>query len=152
MMGADEYLEIQVMTATPHQLHLMVVDGAIRFAKQAEAAFADEDFETSHFSLNRAREFVNELIGGLNPDHAEELVNRLKGLFGFVSQNLVRADLERDPQLVRDALKILGMHRETWSELGAALSAEQQQASTGSQGEGNSGPREPHLPGNSWVS
>ena len=65
MNGPEEYLETQVMTATPHQLHMMVIDGAIRFATQAEEALQEDDFETAHFALNRSREFVTEVGEGV---------------------------------------------------------------------------------------
>ena len=124
MNGPDEYLETQVMTATPLQLHLMVIDGAIRYATQAEEALQENDFETSHFALNRSREFVTELIGGLDQERSDEIVNRLKSLFMFVYQNLVNADMKRDVSMARDALKILKMHRETWMELGEKVKLE----------------------------
>ena len=124
MNGPDDYLETQVMTATPHQLHLMVIDGAIRFATQAEEALQENDFETSHFALNRSREFVTELIGGLDQKRSEELEKRLKSLFMFVYHNLVNADMKRDVSMVQDALKILKMHRETWMELGEKMKQE----------------------------
>jgi len=122
--GPEEYLETQVMTATPHQLHMMVLDGAIRFATQAEETLDQEDYETAHFALNRSREFVTELISGLDPERSAELVDRLKGLFLFVYKNLVEADMQRDISLVRDALKILKIHRESWLELGEKLKQE----------------------------
>ena len=124
MNGPDEYLETQVMTATPLQLHLMVIDGAIRYATQAEEALQENDFETAHFALNRSREFVTELIGGLDQERSDEIVNRLKSLFMFVYQNLVNADMKRDVSKARDALKILKMHRETWMELGDKVKLE----------------------------
>ena len=124
MNGPEEYLETQVMTATPHQLHLMVIDGAIRFATQAEEALQEDDFETAHFALNRSREFVTELIGGLDQKRSEELETRLKSLFMFVYHNLVNADMKRDVSMVQDALKILKMHRETWMGLGEKMKRE----------------------------
>jgi flagellin-specific chaperone FliS len=45
MTTAAEYLEAQVLTASPHRLHLLVVDGAIRFARQAQAALLDRKWE-----------------------------------------------------------------------------------------------------------
>lgn len=117
MAQNNEYLEAQVMTASPEKLHLMVVDGAIRFAKQAGEAMQAKDFEKVHESLNRSRDFVVELTGGLNDQHDSELVEKLKGLFGFVYRNLVDADLEQDTQKISDAIKIMEMHRETWQML-----------------------------------
>ena len=117
MNVTDEYLETRVMTAAPEELHMMVVDGAVRNAAQAVEALQRNDFETSHFSLNRAREFVIELISGLDESRCEELVDIFKGLFGFVYRNLTDADLYHDAAKAEDALRILRMHRETWQQL-----------------------------------
>ena len=155
MYGDDEYLETQVMTASPHQLHLMVIDGAIRHAAQAVKALEQNEIEKSHLALDNSRGFVGELISGLDETSAPELVATLKGLFFFVFRSLVDADLNRDAQPVHDALKILRMHRETWIEL-ADISREEKNASM----QKNS-PPQPHinpqrasdeLPGRSWTS
>jgi len=124
MTQNDEYLEAQVMTASPEKLHMLVVDGAIRFAKQASQAMRGKDFEGVHEALNRSRDFVVELTGGLNDEHDAELVDKLKGLFGFVYRNLVDADLEQDTQKIADAIKILEMHRETWQMLMSKIQQE----------------------------
>jgi flagellar secretion chaperone FliS len=113
----DEYLEARVLTAPPEELHLMVVDGAIRHATRAEAALDRSDIETAHFALNRAREFTVELIGGLNAEHAPELVADLKRLFGFVYRSLNEAGVMHDAEKVRGALKVLRLHQETWRQL-----------------------------------
>jgi flagellar protein FliS len=116
-----EYLESQVMTAGPHRLHLMVVDGAIRFARRAEAALEANQWEELEAALSRSRDCVTELLGGLDPDRSPDLADQLKALFAFVYGNLVLADSERSPKRIRDALRILEIHRETWIELGEKL-------------------------------
>jgi flagellar protein FliS len=130
-MPNDEYLEAQVMTASPHRLHQLVVDGAIRHTKQAEIALEANDFEKSHFALSSARDFVTELIGGLDADPAPELVSQMKELFVFVYRRLFDADTHHDPQLAREALRILELHREAWVELGEQLTSHG--SSTGNQ-------------------
>ena len=124
MNPKNEYLEAQVMTASPHQLHLMVLDAAIRNARRAEQALQEHDVETSHFSLNSSRDCVGELISGLDPTPAPDLVDRLKSLFLFVHRRLIEADLKHDPQRIREALRILEMHRETWLQVIEKLSQE----------------------------
>ena len=114
---ANAYLEAQVLTASPERLHLLVVDAAIRFARQALAALEDKDAEAAFHALARGRSCVTEILTGIASDPNPELADRLRGLFVFVQQNLTRADLSRDPQLVRDALQILETHRQTWLEL-----------------------------------
>jgi flagellar protein FliS len=114
---ATAYLEAQVLTATPERLHLMVVDAAIRFARQAKAALEAKDIDTAFLSLGNCRSCVTEILGGINAEPNPELAERLKGLFVFVQRSLMFADIKRDPELVRDALVILETHRETWLRL-----------------------------------
>src|SRR4051794_36651886 len=121
MSGADDYLETKVLTATPEQLHLMVVDGAIRHAMRAEQALRDRDIEKAHFALADSRKFVAELISRIDPTPLPDVAANLKALFLFVHRNLVEADPRRDPQLVADAVTILRMHRETWTSLAEKL-------------------------------
>ena len=137
MQAADEYLETRVMTATPQELHLMVVDGAIRFATQAAEALDDCDFDTSHRTLSRSREFVIELVSGLDSERKDELIEQLRGMFGFVYRNLSHADIHHDADNVRDALKILHIHRDNWIELTRKLKSEKISAT-------------PHVKATSW--
>jgi len=122
---ATAYLESQTLTASPERLHLMVVDAAIRFARKGEVALAGNDLEAAYFALDRSRTCVGELIGGINPDPNPELAERLKALFIYVHSCLTRADVERDPRLAGDALRILEAHRRTWLELMESLVPEQ---------------------------
>jgi flagellar protein FliS len=154
MHGQEEYLESQVMTASPYRLHLMVVEAAIRHALRAEQALAENDFETTHQALSDSRGFVGELITGLNEEEAPELVGRLKALFLFALRNLVEADLNQDVAKLHDALKILRQHRDTWLEVAEQLeTAQDGNAPAGS-------PPRPHISqsasiddaGQSWVS
>ncbi len=124
-MTVDHYLEAQVLTAPPEQLHMMVVDGALRFARAGVQALSEADYEMSHESFSRSREFVNELISGLSAEGDPELVRNLQALFGFVHRALIAADGQRDAQKANDAIKILEQHRATWVELMEKLKQEQ---------------------------
>lgn len=119
-----EYLESKVTTATPFQLHLMVVDGAIRYARAAETALAQRQLAEAQGALAKARQFVVEMLAGLDATRLPEVVDRLKALFVFVLRNLVKADLQRDPNLVADAITILRSHRENWLALAERLKQE----------------------------
>jgi flagellar secretion chaperone FliS len=118
---AAEYLESQVLTASPHRLHLMVVDGAIRFARRAELALETQRWEDLDAALSRSRDCVAELLGGLDAEQSPDLADRLKALFTFVYRNLALADSERSVRRIRDAVRILEIHRETWIEVGEQL-------------------------------
>ena len=125
MPAKDAYLETRVMTAAPDELHLMVVDGAIRAATRGEEALGRRDFESAYLALNESREFVCELIAGIKDGIAPDLSEKVKSLFVFVYRTLAEADTQHDASKVRDALKILRMHRETWTQLIEKLAREQ---------------------------
>jgi flagellar protein FliS len=127
---ANAYLETQVLTASPERLHLMVTDAAIRFARLAVAALERKDIEGGFHALNRSRDCVNEILTGITSEPNPELAEQLRGLFVFVQQNLTRADLSRDPGLIRDALAVLETHRATWLELIGKLQESQPDRST----------------------
>lgn len=116
-MARDKYLEARVMTSSPEQLHLMVVDHAIQFAGRARVALETQDFGTSHEALNRCRDLVIELINGLHPTRWADLTERLKELFSFVLRNLAKADSQHNSQSLDDALEILKIHRSNWLDL-----------------------------------
>ncbi len=125
MNAADQYLETQVLTAPPEQLHMLVIDGALRFARLGLQSLESQDYELSHESFSRSRGFVNELAIGLNDEGNQELAHSLRGLFGFVHRALVAADGQRDIQQAKDAINILEQHRETWEQLCNKLRQEQ---------------------------
>ena len=121
MESMREYLETQVLTATPYRLHLMVVDGALRFARTGLSAMESGDWETLDLALSRSRDCVSELLSGLRSETPSDLVDSVKSLFAFVYRSLALADPERNPQRIADAIRVLEMHRETWIELGEQL-------------------------------
>ncbi len=109
-----EYLRNAVMTATPEQLQMMLYDGAIRFARQARETMEKGDIETSCEKLLRAQNIVLELENGLRPEVNPELCRQLSGLYTFIYNRLVDANMKRDVALVDEALSILEHQRETW--------------------------------------
>jgi flagellar protein FliS len=114
---ANPYLEAQVATASPERLHLMVIDGAIRFARQAQEALQAGQFEKAFLAFNRSRECVNDILAGIDSDPNPGLADQLRALFAYVLQNLASGELLRDPQHVQNAIQILESHRQTWAQL-----------------------------------
>jgi flagellar secretion chaperone FliS len=127
---AAEYLEMQVLTASPHRLHLMVIDAALRNTRRGIELLDAGRWEEFDHALGKARECVTELIGGLNPETDPDLIESFQGLFTFVYRMLTLGDLERDPQHLRDAMRILLLHRDNWVALGERLIEEATTASS----------------------
>ena len=115
--ASREYLKNSVMTASAEQLHLMLLDGAIRFALRGREAIEAGNIEAMFNALDRAQRIVLELSNGLRRDVNPELVDRMAALYAFIFRRLVDANMQRDTQGVDDAVRILRHQRETWAML-----------------------------------
>jgi len=112
--ASHEYLRNAVLTAGPAQLHLMLLDGAIRFASSARAAIERRDIEGAFNAFDRAQRIVIELNAGLRAEVNPEIVSQMAALYTFIYRRLVDASVHRDTQAADDALRILRHQRETW--------------------------------------
>lgn len=111
---ANPYLRDAVMTASQEQLHLMLYDGAIRFALQGREAIERKNYETSYERLTRAQHIMLEMQNGLNPEVNRELCERMASIYSFIYRKLVDGCVNRDVEAVEDAVKVLRIERETW--------------------------------------
>lgn len=111
---SQEYLKNAVLTATPEQLHLMLYDGAIRFATRGQEAIRAKDREAAFNALERAQLIVLELSAGIQRDINPELADRMAALYNFIYRRLIEANINQDEQAAEDALRILRYQRETW--------------------------------------
>ncbi|MCA9254617.1 MAG: flagellar export chaperone FliS [Phycisphaerales bacterium] len=123
--NSNEYLKNAVMSASQEQLTLMLYDGAIRFATQGRDALAKGDFEASCEKLIRAQKIVLELRNGLRYEVNPALCEQMAGLYGFIYNRLVDANVKRSLTLIDEALKILRHQRETWQLLMDKVRTEQ---------------------------
>ena len=113
--ASREYLKNAVLTASAEQLQLMLLDGAIRYATRGLEAMNRKDLEGAYFGFERAQRIVLELGNGLRREVNPELVDQMAALYDFVFRRLVEAGMQREPQAVEDALRILRHQRETWA-------------------------------------
>jgi flagellar protein FliS len=113
--ASKQYLKNAVMTASSEQLHLMLLDGAIRFALHGLEAIKADNIEEMFNALERAQRIVLELSNGLRREANPELVDRMTALFAFIYRRLVDANMQRETPPVEDALRILRHQRETWA-------------------------------------
>lgn len=124
MNGAgDEYLRSKVMTASPHKLHLMVIDEMLRHSRQALRSIDSEDFETSHTETVRAREYCAEVLSGIRNDAAPDLAANVKDYFLHIQKHLFMADMEQNRAAAEKAIELLEGYRESWVELNNRLAS-----------------------------
>ena len=108
------YLDARVTTASQPELQLMLLDGALRFGRQAQQLWtAADQREECNRMLARMLDIVEELIRGVAGGAAEQS-KRLEEEYAFAFRQLALAQLNRDPAPLEAALQILDFHRETW--------------------------------------
>jgi flagellar protein FliS len=140
---SQEYLRNAVLTATPEQLHLMLYDGAIRFAERGREAMRAKDREACLNALERAQLIVVELSNGVRREVNPELVDRMLALYNFTWRRLVDANIHQDEQALDEALRILHHQREAWLLLMEKLKKELGQQQPSKQPEDKGGSEEP---------
>ena len=111
---ANHYLKTKVLSASPAELRLMLIDGAIRFATQAKEGLEREDFETSYSGFQQCRAIVTELITSVKPTPDPELYDRVVAIYTFIFQELIESSMEKDPARVSKVIDLLQYERETW--------------------------------------
>lgn len=110
---ATVYLRTQITTASPEQLRLMLLDGAIRFARQGREGLVSSNHENVYEGFMRSRNIVLELTN-MKPDIDATLRSRINALYTFIYMQLVEASFERDLAKADKAIELLEYERETW--------------------------------------
>ena len=117
MSLANPYVQYQqnaVQTAAPGELTLMLYNGLVRFNKQAINALRQEDLHSSNEALLRSQEIVSYLNETLDPNY--ELSQHLSALYVFMNEQLIQANIKKEPQIVEDVLGLAEELRDTWQQ------------------------------------
>jgi len=112
----EAYLTTQVLTATPQKLHLMLIDGALRFAQQGRQHFEQQNDQAAGEALIRSQEIVGEMLASVGGG-AHEASKKLAGVYLYLFRTLTEAHLKRDLTRLGDALRVLEIERDTWQQV-----------------------------------
>lgn len=113
--GAAKYLESRVLAASPQELRLMLLDGAIKFCGQGRDALARKDYEQMYIGFTRCRAILVELVSAMKPEPNAELYDRLRALYTFMITHLLESSTQKDVRKADRVLELLAYERETWA-------------------------------------
>src|SRR5580704_2250856 len=90
-VAGTDYLETEVLTASPQRLQLMLIDTAIRSASQGRHFLDRQNNKAALTPILRAQRIMAELLTGLNPESKSEdgLVGRVAGVYLFIYRSLI---------------------------------------------------------------
>lgn len=126
----QQYLEEQILSASPARLLTMLYDRLILDLKRAEAAQVAQNWPAATPQLLHAQEIIAELSRTLRTDGWDG-AEGLLATYTYVSNSLVNANIHRNVDLTREALRLLEPLREAWHEAAATLTATPVVASSG---------------------
>lgn len=103
--------------ATPYQLTLMLLDGAIARIETASELAAPEHVDVRRRALDRALAIVHELQGALRDPDTNELSARLFMLYAYIGERLLEGGRTRESAPLDEAAMLLGTVREGWIDI-----------------------------------
>jgi len=109
----NQYLDGKVLTASQPRLHLMLLDGALRFGRQAKEVWDDENFLDADTLLGRVAGILDEMTRAVTVG-SEESSKQLEEQYAFIYRELAACRINRSVEKLDSCLKLLGFERETW--------------------------------------
>jgi flagellar protein FliS len=108
------YLENRVRTASQPQIHLMLIEGALRFGQQARQQWNDESLISQVDQLvDRVIDIVEELVHSTTQGKTG-ISKQLEEQYAFLYRELALSRVNRDLEKFKVCLKLLEFQRETW--------------------------------------
>lgn len=112
-------VESAVLSASPHQLVVLLFDGALSAMKKAAILIEQGDIPGKGQALSKAINIItNGLRAGLNHDVGGELSANLDSLYDYMTRRLLHANLHNDVSAIEEVTILLNNIADAWKEIG----------------------------------
>ena len=120
----SQYLDTKVQTASQPQLHMMLLDGAVRFGRQAQKAWTqDPESDAVDQIMVRMIDIVEAMVQGASAG-TEDISKPLSEQYAFIYRELTACRINRDLEKLTSCLQLIEYQRETWKLACEKLAAE----------------------------
>lgn len=120
-------LETAVQTASPHQLILLLFEGASQALANARGAMEQNDIPRKGMAISNAIDIIlNGLKVSLNLEEGGELAQNLQALYDYMSRRLLHANLHNDINALNEVSKLLHELHSAWIEIGGKVGSQGQ--------------------------
>lgn len=103
-----------VAAADPHQLIVMLLDGALERVAKARGAMQHGAMAEKGRLLHKAVEILDELQASLNAEAGGALAANLGDLYDYIARQLMSASLQNSPERLDEAARLLREIRGAW--------------------------------------
>lgn len=123
--SVNAYRQTRVRTAGGGKIVVMLYDEAIRQIDNAIAALADgtKELDKIHNAIVKAQDIVTELMVSLDFDAGGEIAPNLFNLYVFFNNQLMDANVKKDPAPLKAIRPLLSELRDAWAEIAAKTAA-----------------------------
>lgn len=117
-------VETSISEASPHQLVVLLFEGARQAMLVARAGMENGDIQTKGNSIARAIDIIlNGLRSSLNLADGGDLAQNLYALYDYMARRLLHANAHNDLAALDEVIKLLGEIHEAWLEIGEQAGA-----------------------------
>lgn len=112
----SKYMESKVLTASQPQLHLMLLEGAVRYGQRAKEVGAEEQHAAeADVLLVKLLNIVEELSRSTS-GRDNEISVQLEDEYAFLYRELTASRVNLDLTRLEKCLEILNYQRDTWKQ------------------------------------
>ncbi|CAM4168109.1 MULTISPECIES: flagellar export chaperone FliS [Lelliottia] len=112
-------VESAVLSASPHQLVVLLFDGALSAMKKAMILIEQGDIPGKGQALSKAINIIsNGLQSGINHDVGGDLATNLDSLYDYMTRRLLQANLHNDINAINEVVELLNNIADAWKEIG----------------------------------
>ncbi len=115
--SAHRYQEVEVKTATPLELVILLYDAAIAGLQKAQEHIAGRDIASRARSLNKVSSILTELQANLNFDAGGTVASSLDRLYHYMKRRIFEATVEQDAAPLKEVAGLLINLRSAWAEI-----------------------------------
>ena len=113
----NAYKQNEVYTASKVKLVVMLYDGAIKNLKLAEVAISEKNIEKTNEYIKKAQDIIIEFMNTLNFEQGGQIANDLYKLYDYLYYRLIRANIDKDIEAIREVRRFLEELRDAWAQL-----------------------------------
>ncbi|WP_160687322.1 flagellar export chaperone FliS [Clostridium sp. C2-6-12] len=111
--GYNVYKNNSVNYASKEQLLLMLVDGAVKFAKIARQAMLDKDIKKAHENVVKTEDIFIELMATLDTS-AGKWAENMFAVYRFINEKLFEANMKKDVAIMDEVMPLIEDVRDIW--------------------------------------
>lgn len=111
--GYNVYKNNSINYASKEQLLLMLVDGAVKFAKISRQAIVDKNVERSHTYLKKTQNIIVELMVTVDLSKAPWL-DHLFEVYSYVNDKLTEVNMKKDLKLLDEIIPVIESIQKLW--------------------------------------